>query len=153
MNGSGTFSPSQKFVTGGGSYVHIDGATPVPQTIIDAGTWTPTSLVSFTLAGTYGVLASGIVTMLIALHQTIPIATALSATLTVVCNIGPAGLMTGQEEGWFSPDMPGGPYIPVPVNTPPHGLTVFTIAEKAIPLSATPYYAAHSHRGGGLIPT
>src|SRR5215472_3699205 len=70
MNGSGAFNFSE--VEGGGSYDHIDLASPVPKTILGAGTWKAERVLSFNPIGTFGVLGAGILEMEVTLHQQIP---------------------------------------------------------------------------------
>ena len=147
VNGDGFVTPS--LVSGGGFYNHLDNASPVPKTVLSAGTWAAASLVSFKPAGPpYGMLSSGVVVMKINLYQRIPSDAVIPATLKVVCNIGASGVQTGEDEGFFLDGVEGSPYVPLPVG-PAHGLSVFNIFPAGIPLSATPYYAPRHHGMGG----
>jgi len=131
MGGSGTFSG--KFtagqtvtdgqVTGEGSFAHYDGTATAGKNIVNffTGTWKATKFVSFKLAGQYGPdqaadypTAAGILTMQIELVRpgdpdVVP------SLLTLVSNLGPSGLSTGQVDGvtLLAPNVPGG-YFFVP---------------------------------------
>ena len=123
MNGTGKVTPSQ--VVAAGSFVHINNAPPVPKPILASGTWKAKSLVSFNLIGTYGSIAAGEIKMQIDLIVESPAPAIVPATLKVVCNLAPAGLFTGEEEG-FTLTIPGAPFGPFEPTTPPSGLSVFT---------------------------
>jgi len=129
MNGNGKVTPSH--VGGGGSFVHFDSApsAPIPKPIIASGTWKAKRLVSFELIGTYGSVAAGIAEMEVLLVQDLPSPAVIPATLEIICNLGIAGLLTGEEEGFILtiPDAPFGPFIPA---TPPNGITIFTTGKK-----------------------
>jgi hypothetical protein len=124
MAGDGRFTLSH--IQGHGIYQHIDPTTPKPNTILNAGTWKTTSLVSFKSIGTYGVQASGILTMKVDLVQDIPSPAVMPATLTVVCNIPFAPLVTGEDEG-FSLDAPFGLFEP---QMPTVGITIFSTVNE-----------------------
>lgn len=121
MNGDGKITESQ--VEGGGSINHVLDTSPVPKTLVGSGTWKAKDLTGFTLLGTYGALAAGIVDMVI--HVVPTGGSVFEAKLRVISNLAPAGIFTGQEEG-FVFDIPGTPftvggifgpaqpYIPVP---------------------------------------
>ena len=117
MGGCGSVSADE--VSGGGTFLHFDNATAgVPKTIIGTGTWRPRRLLDFEVIGTYGQLVAGIMETEIRLR---PVAGgSIPATLKVVCNIGPAGLQTGHEEG-FTLDVGG-----LSFDHPLLGLTIFT---------------------------
>jgi len=129
MNGCGRFNGSE--AEGGGTYDHIDNASPVPKTILDAGRWKAGRLLSFSLTGTYGEIAAGILEMEVKLFQEFPSQDVIPATLKVVCSLAPAGLDSGVEG--FTLTIPGAPFGPfepffvVPGIT--NGLSVFTISK------------------------
>jgi len=104
MQGAGTFWPTAGRVNGGGSYTLFDNAAPTPKPLVATGRWKARELVSYTTMGlaSYGKIQPGI---LIVTADVEGIGKGL--TMTVVCNVGPAGLMTGEEEGW---DLDGTPY-------------------------------------------
>ncbi len=97
MNGDGRVNNRQ--VTGGGNFLHVKLGGPPPLPIVGTGTWRARKLKSFDLIGTYGNFAAGILVMDIDLLPldggTIP------AQVTMNCNVPPAGLFTGLDEGFF----------------------------------------------------
>lgn len=119
MTGAGKATPSQ--VVGGGSFNHFDDLSLVPKSILASGTWKAKRLLSLNLIGTYGALAAGVLEMDV--HLVPDGGPVTPATLKFVCNIGAAGLSTGETEGitLAIPDAPFGPFLPFGV-----GLTVFT---------------------------
>jgi hypothetical protein len=138
MSGDGKITPSN--VVGGGSINHFlfpgsippVGGTPLP--LVGTATWKARSLISLDLIGTYGVFAAGILEMEInIIRDGLPV---LPATLKVVCNIGFAGLSTGQEEG-FTLIIPGGPFVPggtfgpIEPLVPALGITAFSTANES----------------------
>jgi hypothetical protein len=54
------------------------------------------------------------------------------ATLELICNIGAAGLSTGEEEGFILtiPGAPFGPFVPLMPAVPSSGLTIFTTGNE-----------------------
>jgi hypothetical protein len=122
MTGCGSFT--RRSVRGGGEFVHFDG-TRIPSTdFIATGSWRATRLVSFEEIGTWGVAVAGILELEIKLRPCDePVIR--GATLKVVCNLSPAGIITSpfQQEG-FTLRVPGlAPFNPF---TPNVGLTLFT---------------------------
>lgn len=124
MAGDGRFSSSH--IEAHGMFEHVDPTTPKPNTILNAGSWHSTRLVSFTSIGTYGVQTSGILTMKVELVQTIPSPAVMAATLTVVCNIPFAPFQTGKDEGFFL-DAPFGSFEP---EMPTVGITIFSTVNE-----------------------
>ncbi len=107
-------------VVGGGSFNIFDQNSAVPRTLLSFGTWKARRLVSFNLIGTYGAFAAGILEIELDL---VPEGQPVTpATAKLVCNIGPAGLFTGQPEG-VTLTIPGSTFGPF---TPLTGLTVFS---------------------------
>lgn len=96
MGGTGRVRP----VSGGGAFTHFDGASPRPNTILAAGTWRARRLISFDELDTWGITTAGIVKMEVDLIATQPVRRTERGTLEIVCNIGPAGIETGQPEGF-----------------------------------------------------
>jgi len=115
MGGCGSVSADE--VSGGGTFLHFDDATAVPKTILGTGTWRSRRLVDFDAIGTYGQLVAGIMEAEIRLRPVT--GGSMPATLKVFCNIGAAGLFTGQPEG-FNLDVGGLSFTPL------LGLTIFT---------------------------
>ena len=131
FNGNGKITPSK--VVGGGRFNLVIDTSPVPKTIVASGTWKAKSLRSFSLIGTYGELAAGILEINVDLvPDRGPV---VEATLRLVCDLAAAGLDAGEEEG-FVLDIPGTPftlggtfgpfepYHPVP-GGPTNGLSIF----------------------------
>lgn len=121
MNGNGRFGGSG--LEGFGTWAHVNGADPNPATnLLASGKWRPLSLVSFSPIGTYGgVLEAGALVARIFLKRLQPTRGTFEGTLTVICNIPPAGLSTGQAEG-VTISIDGAPVGPF---TPLTGLTIF----------------------------
>jgi hypothetical protein len=122
MTGCGSFT--RRSVRGGGEFVHFDG-TRIPSTdFIATGSWRATRVVSFEEIGTWGVAVAGVLELEIKLMPCDePVIR--GATLKVVCNLSPAGIITSpfQQEG-FTLRVPGlAPFNPF---TPNVGLTLFT---------------------------
>jgi hypothetical protein len=92
---------------GGGNFNHIrfTPAFPAGQQLLAAGTWEPTGFVSYTSTlPDYGRVRPSIVVITVALHP--DGGGSLEGTLLVACNVGFAGLLTGQPEG-FKLNLPG----------------------------------------------
>jgi hypothetical protein len=122
MSGCGSFRESK--ARGGGEFVHFDGTKIPSLDFIATGSWKAKRVLSFEEIGMWGVGVAGILEMRVTL---LPCEgeTIRGATLKVVCNIGPAGLITSpfQQEG-FTLTVPGlAPFAPF---TPNLGLTFFT---------------------------
>jgi hypothetical protein len=104
--------------------VHFDGTKIPSPDFIATGSWRATRFLSFEEIGTFGVGVAGVLEMEIKL---IPCEGPVvrGARLKIVCNIGPAGLVTEpfQQEG-FTLSVPG--LAPFSAFTPPIGLTFFT---------------------------
>ena len=112
MQGSGTFNPGDGEARGRGSYTRFNNAASgFPKPILDSGTWKVTQFVSVafcgqqlfcgsaTPSGTYGHITAGILELRINLISDVD-RTVTPATLRLICNAGPAGIATGEEEGY-----------------------------------------------------
>ena len=115
---------------GGGSFNHWNdtlAGPPPPEPILASGTWKVKSLTSFTVTddpnNPWGQIVSGVAVMEIRLFPEGGPKKGIPATLTVVCNIGAAGVSTGQPEGFFLEvgDLSFEPFVPA------NGLTAFTL--------------------------
>lgn len=132
MQGAGTFDPHAGKVKGGGSFVHFDQnpLLPPPKPLIASGMWEPTAFVSYDTKGLghYGTIQPGILTMTIDLLPTGgPVHH--DVTFELVCNVGAAGLSTGEPEGW-NMTVPGfASFHPLPT---PLGITHLSIGGIAI---------------------
>jgi hypothetical protein len=104
MQGAGTFWPTARRVNGGGSYTLFDNAATTPKPLLATGRWKARKFVSYTTMGlaSYGTIQPGILVMTADVDRI-----GKGLTITVVCNVGPAALLTGEEEGW---DLDGTPY-------------------------------------------
>ncbi len=110
-------------------------AAGVPKPILLSGTWKATTFVSYTNTnaagvpfGSYGHIQAGILVLLVDLH--LDSGTVISgATLRLICNIGAAGVSTGEAEG-YKLTIPGtlfGEFTPVLVPNAAGGTTPFGI--------------------------
>ena len=125
MAGRGRFNPAGRRVHGGGDFVHFDGTQfGTPDNIIATGKWRAGPLISFQEIGTWGVGVAGILEMRARL---IPCdgPEIRRATIKVVCNLSPAGIITSpfQQEGYTLTLPTGVTFSPF---TPNIGLTLFT---------------------------
>jgi hypothetical protein len=123
--GSGTFDPDAGWVKGGGTFVLFDQNTPVPKKILASGNWDPTEIVDYDTKGlgSYAGIQPAILTVK---ADWAGIGTGL--TMELVCNVGPAGLSTGEEEGWFLEDTSFGDFTPVVISGTPLGITHLSVA-------------------------
>lgn len=98
----------------------------MPRPLLSAGAWRVTPDFSFQLVGTHGVFAAGILVVQVSLLQELPSRAMIPAELRVVCNIGIAGLFTGEAEGFVLtiPDAPFGPFRQL---DPIIGITIFSV--------------------------
>jgi hypothetical protein len=131
MQGAGTFDPQAGWVKGGGSFVHFkQNDTAVPKQLIASGTWEPTAFVSYATQGLghYGTIQPGILKMKVDL---IPTAGPVhhDATLELVCNVGAANLMTGEDEG-YQLTVPG--FATFVQLIPPTGITHLSVGGLSI---------------------
>ncbi len=105
LRGEGRFTDST--AEGTGTFIHFDdGVANPPKPLLAAGKWKVTKLVKFTPKGdkTEGIQA-GILEMLVDVTPNGK-PTVSGATLRVICNIGFAGIQTGEPEG-FTFEVPG----------------------------------------------
>ncbi len=127
MRGCGNFDETAKRVDGGGSFFFFDNAQPVPKPLIVFGRWRATTFVSYDTKGlaSYGPVQPGILELLADLEGF-----GSGLTLEVICNVGPAGLSTGEEEGWQLRGTPYGDFMPL---DPPLGITHLSAPGFSIP--------------------
>lgn len=140
MGGRGVFDPAKgpaSPVDGGGSFFHFQPAASAPFPLVASGTWKARLLSSYREIGTYGGAAAGIGEFVIDIHRLRPSpAVFRGAVLTIYCNLGAAGLQTGEIEGYtlsipgtdFSAGGTPGPFRQIPPGGT--GLTVFQLAES-----------------------
>jgi hypothetical protein len=105
ISGEGAFGSGS--VDGGGVFDHFQFKPPAPFPVLGTGTWKAKKFVSFTLAkihpasnpeGRHGVLQAGILTLMADFFPQ-GHAAVRGVELEIACNLGPAGAMTGKEEG------------------------------------------------------
>jgi hypothetical protein len=110
MVGAVTFHPDKKTVAGGGSYSLFDQATPVPKTILASGPWTAKTFLSYDQKGltSWDQIQPGILEFQADFQNL-----GNGLTLRTVCNVGPAGLMTGEPEGYVLKGTTYGDFLPL----------------------------------------
>jgi hypothetical protein len=114
MEGTGIFGGDR--LTGNGDWQHI--TWPPPSTLLGHGLWRKKSLVSYQAGiGSFGEIEASILTLRI---RMLPAEDTdvdpFNATLKIVCNVGPAGLLTGQTEGFTLTLPAGAPFVPAVAN-------------------------------------
>jgi hypothetical protein len=122
MSGCGSFG--RRRARGGGEFVHFDGTQIPSLEFIATGSWRARRVLSWVEIGAWGVGVAGVLELSVDLKPCEG-SKIRGATLKIVCNIGPAGLVTEpfQQEG-VTLTVPGlAPFQPF---TPPLGLTLFT---------------------------
>ncbi len=110
MAGQCHFDPSKvgSPVEGGGAYSHLTLPGTPPRPIVAAGTWKARLLVSYTEIGTWGVLAAGILEMVVDLFTQLPSpAVVRGARLKVVGNLPFGGLVNPGETAGYTLSVPG----------------------------------------------
>lgn len=131
MAGNGSFN--DETVTGGGSYNEFDPTAEVPQTLMAAGTWQAESVISFSQIehpeNPWGFNLSGILELEVRLFPVEGPEEGIPAVLTIICNIPPAGILTGQPEGYFLETEDGLSFAPAtfPETSFPFGITSFIV--------------------------
>ena len=111
---------------GGGNFGHIrfTPAFPMGQQLLASGTWEPTGFVSYTSTlPDYGRVRPSVIVVTVVLNP--DGGGSFEGTLLVACNVGFAGLLTGQPEG-FKLNLPG---LGLNFDNPLVGLTHISIPE------------------------
>jgi hypothetical protein len=103
LEGAGSFKAKNGQVDreGGGNFVHVRFAPafPMGQQIVASGKWEVTGFVSYTSnLPDYGRVRPSILTVTVELHP--DAGGSLAGTLEITCNVGFAGLLTGEDEGF-----------------------------------------------------
>jgi hypothetical protein len=129
LEGAGSFKAKNGQVDreGGGNFVHVrfTPAFPAGQELVASGKWEVTRFVSYTSTlPDYGRVRPSILVVRVALRP--DAGGSLAGTLQVICNVGFAGLLTGQPEG-FRLNLPG---AGLNFDTPLVGLTHISIPER-----------------------
>jgi hypothetical protein len=136
MGGEGTFDPSRpgSRADGGGTFFHFTTPGTPPLPVVGAGRWQARLLVNYREIGTYAGHAAGVADLVVDIFRQLPSpAVFRGALLTISCNIGAAGLQTGNIEGYtlsipgteFSAGGTPGPFRPLPPGGV--GLTIFRV--------------------------
>ncbi len=127
-NGEGKFDPESGWIEGGGGFLHFDDASVMPKRIINSGRWKARKILKYEKqVGTYGRIAASILEMEVDLLPDLgPVRRIEGANLRIICNIGAAGLMTGEPEGYVL-TVPGAPFGPFRPLSPVLGLTHISV--------------------------
>lgn len=124
MAGEGKFDPPSGWIDGGGQFLHLDDASVTPKTIINSGRWKARKILKYEKqVGTFGRIAASVLEMEIDLLPDLgPVRRIEGVNLRLICNIGPAGLTTGEPEGYVL-TVPGAPFGAFRPLTPVLGIT------------------------------
>src|SRR5215211_2023069 len=103
LEGAGSFKAKNGQVDreGGGNFVHVrfTPAFPMGQQLVASGKWEVTGFVSYTSnLPDYGRVRPSILVVTVDLHP--DVGGSMAGTLQDICNVGFAGLLTGQPEGY-----------------------------------------------------
>lgn len=129
LEGAGSFKAKNRQVDreGGGNFVHVrfTPAFPMGQQIVASGKWEVSRFVSYTRGGLpdYGRVRPSILVVTVELQP--DAGGSLAGTLQVICNVGFAGISTGQPEGYRL----NIPAAGINFDTPLVGLTHISIPE------------------------
>src|SRR5919106_4957424 len=128
LEGAGSFKVKNGQVDreGGGNFVHVrfTPAFPDGQQLVASGKWEVTRFVSYTGGlPDYGRVRPSIVVVRVVLHP--DAGGSLAGTLQVICNVGFAGISTGEPEGYRL----NLPRAGINFDTPLVGLTHISIPE------------------------
>jgi len=105
LEGAGSFKAKNRHVDreGGGNFVHVrfTPAFPAGQQLVASGKWEVTRFVSYTSGlPDYGRIRPSILVVTVELRPDGGGGRPLAGTLQVICNVGFAGISTGQPEGY-----------------------------------------------------
>ncbi len=142
MGGAVWFDPSKgpaSPASGGGMFTHWRAVGTPPLPLVASGTWTARLLTNYREPGAYAGVAAGIVELVIDLQRKRPSPQLIrGGVLTVYCNLGPAGISTGEIEGYtlsipgtdFSAGGTPGPFRQIPPGGT--GLTIMLLPESRV---------------------
>ena len=101
-------------------------AAPTPKPLLASGDWRARRVLGYDTKGlgSYGMIQPAILTLLADFDNL-----AEGATLELVCNVGAAGLSTGEEEGFALEDTPYGTFVQL---SPIIGITHLSVAGERI---------------------
>jgi hypothetical protein len=120
-------------------FTHFRAVGNPPLPLVASGTWTARLLTDYKELGTYAGLAAGTVDLVVDLQRKRPSPALIpGAVLRVFCNLGPAGLTTGEIEGYtlsipgtdFSAGGTPGPFRQIPPGGT--GLTILLLPESRV---------------------
>lgn len=129
LEGAGSFKATSGVVDpgGGGNFVHVDNFAAPGSEPFASGKWNVTGFDSYNVGdppfGDYGRIRASILVVTVVLRP--DAGGSLAGTLQIICNVGFAGISTGQPEG-FRLSVPGFNF-----DTPFLGLTHISIPEGA----------------------
>jgi hypothetical protein len=127
LEGAGSFKEKTRQVDreGGGNFVHVQFTPEFPQgqQLVASGKWEVTGFVDYDRFADYGRIRASILVVTVVLRP--DAGGSLAGTLQVICNVGFAGISTGEPEG-FRLNVPGFNF-----DTPITGLTHISIPEGA----------------------
>jgi len=113
VNICGNFKPDAGWIKGGGNWILLNwpGGSGTA-TELGSGLWRPTELVDYQtdFGPTAGLIQASIVDLLADFEGL-----ASDVPMRIICNIGPAGIMTGEPEGWKATIPPYGEFVPIGV--------------------------------------
>jgi hypothetical protein len=114
MEGTGIFGDDR--LVGQGDWQHI--SWPPPSTLLGHGLWRKNRLLSYeTGFGSFAEIEASILTLQILMLPAEDTGVDhFRATLKIVCNVGPAGLLTGQTEGFTLTFPDGTTFAPAVAN-------------------------------------
>jgi hypothetical protein len=129
MRGCGTFDEKARTVTGGGSYVFFDNASPVPKPLILFGRWRAVSFVGYDTKGlqSYGNIQPAVLEIRADVEGI-----GAGLRMEIICNVGALGPQgsTGEEEGWKLFGTSYGDFVPL---VPPLGISHLSTPGFSIP--------------------
>ena len=127
MRGCGNFDEKARTVDGGGSHFLTDTVAPVPQPLILFGRWSAVAFVGYDTKGLppYGFIQPAILEIRADVEGI-----GQDLRMEIICNVGGAGLSTGEEEGWKLFGTPYGDFAPL---VPPIGISHLSTPGFSIP--------------------
>lgn len=124
MQGCGRFDEVPGRSSGNGFFTYFDGSVAgTPKKVNASGFWEAQRVVSFHSIGSFGVQLAGIMVAEVTFLKQIPQPQVIhDLTLTVVCNLAPAGLFNPGEEEGFQIEVFGQSFKPL---SPTNGISGF----------------------------
>jgi hypothetical protein len=110
LNICGNFKPDAGWIKGGGSWILLDWSPPALAEFVSTGLWQPRELVNYRTG--FGPPVGLIQASLVDLRADFE-GLADDVPMRLICNIGPAGILTGEPEGWKATIPPYGQFVPI----------------------------------------